>query len=135
MINRSPFQIVILVFCILTGVIGLATGSASPASLAEVYGHWAALWNVGVAIGGAGTLAAMFSPVPANLLVERVGMIWLSTLFLAYAVAIGVHNDPDRVVAGLGSDLAFTAACFVRAWQITTQLKLLRAALREGREP
>jgi hypothetical protein len=130
--NRSPFQIVILVACVLTGLVGLITGSSSPASIAEVYGDWAVLWNVGVVLGGVGTLGAMFSPVPANLLVERVGMIWLATMFFAYAVAIALYNDPDRVVAGLGTDLALATACLVRAYQISRQLALLRAALRRS---
>lgn len=131
--NRSPFQIVILISCILTGLVGLITGSSSPASIAEVYGDWAVLWNIGVVLGGAGTLGAMFSPVPANLLVERVGMIWLATMFFAYGVAIALYNDPDRVVAGLGTDLALATACLVRAYQISRQLAALRQALREGR--
>src|SRR5215216_2293487 len=90
---RSPFEIVILVACALTGLIGLLTGNASPASISVAFAGWAAIWNIGVLVGGVGTLVALWCKAPLNYLLERVGMVWLTTLFLAYAVAIGVVND------------------------------------------
>lgn len=129
---RSPFEIVILVACALTGLIGLLTGNASPASISVAFAGWAAIWNIGVLVGGVGTLVALWCKAPLNYLLERVGMVWLTTLFLAYAVAIGVVNDQPRVVAGLGSNLALAFACLVRAWQLTDQLRRLRAALSAG---
>lgn len=131
---RSPFQIAILVACVVTGIVGLATGSASPASIATLFGHGSVLWNIGVLIGGLGSLVAMWLRFPTNLLTERVGMVWLSTMFLAYGVAIVLVNDEARAISGLGTDLAITFACLARAWQLTKHLRLLRNALTESGE-
>lgn len=131
---RSPFQVAILVACVVTGIVGLLTGSASPNAIAQLFGNGSALWNLGVLAGGVGSLVAMWLRFPTNLLAERVGMIWLSTLFLAYGVAIVVVNDDAKAIASLGTVLAITVACIARAVQLTSHLRLLRNALAESGE-
>lgn len=120
--------------CVVTGIVGLLTGSASPNAIAQLFGHGSALWNLGVLAGGVGSLVAMWLRFPTNLLAERVGMIWLSTLFLAYGVAIVVVNDDAKAIASLGTVLAITVACVARAVQLTGHLRLLRNALAESGE-
>lgn len=132
---RSPFEVAILVACAVTGIVGLSTGSLSPAAITALFHGGAVAWNISVLAGGVGSLIGMWLRFPTNMLVERVGMIWLATWFTAYGVAILlVNTNVIGAIAGTGTVFAFAVACFARAWQLTSQLKQLRNALAQGRD-
>lgn len=133
--DRSPFQIVVLVFCVLTGAVGLLTGSASMA-LQNAFNGSAWVWNAAVLVGSVASLVALWCPAPTNYLLERAGMLLLATAFTVYGIAVvAVIVDPARSVVGVGTTLALAIACGVRAVQLTTRLKLLRQALRDRGAP
>jgi hypothetical protein len=127
---RSPFQVAVLVFCVLTGIVGLLTGSESPASIHDAYGDWSAAWNVALFVSSSLATVAMWLRYPVSILLERVGMIMLCTVFAAYFAAIILEHDESRVITGLGTTLALAVAAGVRAWQLTDQLRRLRQALK-----
>lgn len=129
--GRNPLSITVLLAFFGSGVLGLVLpGQASP-SVSEVLGAWAWVWHAGLAIGAATALVGVLVLKPLNdVLVERVGMVWLASLFLSYFVAVCVADDAffttySGVVLGLG--VAFA----VRAWQITRDLRALHRVLQD----
>lgn len=127
--GRHPFELVILFMCVLTGLAGLLTGSASPAIVIILH-EWSWIWNVSIVLGGIGTGLSVLCKLPVNLLLERVGMVWLFTLFAAYSAAI-FSVDSDRAVTSGGIVLALALAALARVLQITKDLSKLQKALAE----
>lgn len=127
---RSPFEVAILVACVLTAVLALVTGGDSPVVINTVYGGGAVLWNWALGLGSIGTLIGMWCKAPTNYLLERVGMIWLATVFMVYTVALVAVYAENKAAALIGLTFALALACMVRAYQITRQLAALRQALK-----
>jgi hypothetical protein len=114
---------------LLSGLIGLLDPSKASPALAVALGPWVWTWNVGLIVGSGMALLAVIALKPLNdVLVERIGCVWLSSLFFAYGLIITAASGFGTytgVVLGLG--LAFTA----RAWQITRDLQRLRRVLQD----
>lgn len=133
--NKSPFKIAVLLFLALAGIVGILTGSGSPTAINIVYHGWGWLWNLGLVVGGIGTLVALWTKAPTNYLLERVGMIWLATVLFAYVGAILFAYPGQRAVVGVGIALSLAVACVARAIQVHRHLKRIRAVLAEGAGP
>jgi hypothetical protein len=131
--GNQPFEVALLVTCVLTGVTGLLTGNAAPV-LQQVLGDHVWVWHAGLVVGSAVTLVAVFLRLPMTLVVERVGMIWLATLFLAYGAAILLLSTATVATAG-GITLGFGLASIARVVQITNDLGRLRVALAQEPTP
>lgn len=125
--GRNPLSISLLGVLVLSGVRGLFDPEKASPALFRVLGEGALLWHVGLLIGCVTTLAAVLFLKPlSDVLVERIGAIWLSSLFLVYAVVVGLTSDAATAAAiGFGLGIAFIA----RAWQITKDLARLRRIL------
>lgn len=126
--GRQPFELVILAVCVLSGLSGLLVPGAQSPAIVAALGEWTWAWYVGLTLGGAVPLVGVWLKMPTCLLIERVGMVWLSTLFLAYGVGIAFVADSRGVTAA-----AFTAgyglAAAARVWQISRDLRKLKAAI------
>lgn len=127
--GRQPFEVFLLVGCVLTGLAGLlAPESASPALTQLLDGHvW--IWHVSVLAVPLIVLLGFTRELTTALQVERAGMIWLGSLFLAYAVGIGLVINGTRGLTSAGVTVAFALACFARVWQIGRDLRRLRQAV------
>lgn len=120
-----------LVVFLVSGITGLMHAGTSSPVLAKVLGEYVWMWHAGLIIGAVTSLTGIIFLKPLNdVLVERVGMIWMASCFLAYGVAVCVQDDAvfstyTGVILGLG--IAFAA----RAWQITSDLRRLTKTLQE----
>ena len=128
--GRNPLAISVLLVFLLSGTVGLLTPEASSPILAEVLGHWVWVWHTGLVIGSSTALLGLALRPLSNVLVERVGMMWMASLFLAYFVAVCVTDDAyfttySGVILSLG--IAFAA----RVVQITRDLRRLHQVLKE----
>ena len=129
--GRNPLAISLLLVFLVSGVAGFVHPSGASPTLTAVLGHWVWTWHVGLLVGTVTSLVGVMVLRPLNdVLVERVGMIWMATLFLAYGVAVCALDEAffttySGVILGLGA--AFAA----RAWQITRDLQRLRQILRD----
>lgn len=125
--GRNPLSISLLGVLVLSGVRGLLDPEKASPALYRVLGEGAVVWNVCLLIGCATALAAVLILKPlTDVLVERIGAIWLASLFLVYAVVIGLTTEAATSAAiSFGLGLAFA----LRAWQITKDLHRLRRIL------
>lgn len=126
--GRNPVAISMFAMLMLSGIIGLVDPSKASPVLTSVMGGWVWTWHVGLLIGsGTALVGVLILKTLTDVLVERIGVIWLATLFLAYGliacVSGGTFTTYTGVILGLG--LAFGA----RAWQITKDLQRLRKIL------
>lgn len=127
--GRNPLAISMVLVFFVSGVAGLFSTEVSSPTLSAVLGSYVWLWHTGLIIGAGTALVGILLLKPLmDVLVERVGMVWLASLFLSYFVAVCVNDDAyfttySGVILGLG--IAFGA----RAWQITRDLRRLRRIL------
>lgn len=127
--GRNPLSATVLAVFAVSGVLGLLDPSQASPILRGVLGHYVWIWHGGLVIGSATALVGVTVLKPLNdVLVERIGMVWLATLFLSYFVAVCANDSAffstySGIVLGLG--LAFA----MRAWQITRDLRRLHRAL------
>lgn len=129
--RHRPFEIAILTAATLTGVFSFFTPK-SPSILAmeasiPYYGY---VWSIGLILGGGLGLASLLMKIPSTLLVERISMSLLSTLFLAYAFsAVFILGISLGSVGGLLNLLAFGGGALARAFQISRDLKNIQGVV------
>jgi len=121
--GRNPFEVLMLCACAFAGAIGLLAPNASANAVTNTLPHWEVLcWYSGLLAGGVISLVGVARGGVMSLLVERVGIILLGCLMLAYALAlfaqVGVRGTLPALVTGL-----FAVACVVRFVYITVDLK------------
>jgi len=121
--GRNPFEVLLLCACAVAGAIGLIAPGASANAITATLPHWEVLcWYSGLLAGGVVSLAGVFARGVTSLLVERVGIIILACLMLAYALALFTQVGIRGVLPGAVTGL-FAVACAVRFVYITTDLK------------
>jgi hypothetical protein len=125
---NSPFQILTVVACLISGVAGLFPHEPSGV-IDQLTGGGALIWYSGLILGAAVTLGARFFDLPTSLLVERVGLYLLAGLALSYGVGIYLLIGFERARLSGVIIMAFGVACTVRSWQIGRDLQRLRRAL------
>lgn len=127
--GRNPLEIFILVFLLASGLAGLFTQRSSPA-LVAVLGSLTWIWHVVMLLGAGTAILSLFLKPLNDVLLERVGMIWLATCFLLYGAGICLI-DPSFFSPATGLALGLGAGFAARAWQITKDLRRLRRVLQE----
>lgn len=121
--SRSPFEIYMLLACILSGAVGLIDPGRGSSGIAQVLPHWELyFWYGGLIVGGIVTFLAVLSNALNSLYVERIGLTLLSGLSAAYGVAI-VANSGYKLALAILFVLAFGIACAFRIRQIGRDLK------------
>jgi len=121
--GRNPFEVLMLCACAIAGAAGLIAPAASSNAITATLPHWEVVcWYSGLLAGGVISLAGVFARGVTSLLVERVGIILLACLMLAYALAlfvqVGIRGTLPALITGL-----FAVACAVRFVYITADLK------------
>lgn len=123
--GRNPFQVFILVACVISGATTLC-GYAEPSSVQSTVPQAVLiLWAVALAFGGAIALIGVAIRPPAGLLVERIGMVLLAGPALSYAGALLYVGERRAVVSG-AVVAAFGIAAVWRAVHITVDLRHFR---------
>ncbi len=121
--GRNPFEVLMLVACVATGTVGLFEPSSTSNVITTLLPTWeVTTWYGGLAVGGLVGLVGVFLNGVLSLLVERVGLIMLTCLTLAYSTAVvtqvGIRGTLPALFTGL-----FAIACAIRFVYITTDLK------------
>lgn len=142
--GRNPIAIVLLVMCLISGVGGALNPGSVPPTLAASLGPGAAAWNIAMAVGSALCLVGvlMFRPKRwrtgplverplYDVLIERIGMVLLSTVFAVYCVFLLVYmrQGADVPMIYFLIILGMAVASSWRAAQITVDLRRLRKVL------
>lgn len=88
--RHSPFEIAFLLMSVVSGVVNLIGGSTSPSlsAFAEALPWFLPAWGAGLIAGGICGLASVFMALPGSLIIERIGLSLLATLYSSYAVAV-----------------------------------------------
>jgi hypothetical protein len=122
----SPFEVFLMGACVLSGAGGLVP-HAPRGVIDELAPSWALVWYLGLIVGGVLCLVAVTLKFPISTLLERVAVLMLAGLAIAYGVGIFLLQglDGTRLLGGLVT-LAFGFACAGRAWQIGHRLSRLQ---------
>ena len=127
--GRNPLAVCLLLVLVLSGVIGLLNPEKASPTLTRVLGDYVWVWHVGMLIGCVTTLVGILVLKPLNdVLIERVGAIWLASIFLIYGVVLAIVGGSLGATSAsisIGLGLAFA----VRVLQITKDLRRLRSVL------
>lgn len=134
--GRNPFEVLMLGACVGTGAAGLVEPTATSNAIVSLLPHWEVYtWYAGLLVGGLVGITGVFSKGVVSLLVERVGLIMLMCLTLAYAAAVLTQVGFRGVVPTLFTGL-FAVACAIRFLYITADLKRMEematAATQDG---
>lgn len=123
--GRNPFEIVLIVAGLMAGITGLLIPGAGSRTIQEILPGYTVAWNVCLVIGAGTAALSLVLKQPLTVLVERVGMIWLSALFTPYGVAVIALSASPASTGGI-TILGYGLACAARAWQIAYHRRLLR---------
>lgn len=121
--GRNPFEVLMLAACVATGAVGLCEPGSTFNVITALLPAWeVSTWYAGLTVGGLVSLVGVFWSGVMSLLVERVGLIMLMCLTLAYSAAVitqvGVKGTLPILFTGM-----FAVACAIRFVYITTDLK------------
>lgn len=125
--GRQPFEVVILMACVATGLVGLAVPGARSPVVVSVLGDASWVWHLVLCVSGAVPLFALWAKPPGGLIIEQASMMWLATVFCFYGAAIAVLGAPTGATAA-GITFGYGVAAAVRARQIGGDLKRVREA-------
>lgn len=131
----NPFEAMLLGTAVLQGYLVLA-GIARPSTMQLALGNNLRItWATLLLFGGATALAGLYWPADLHtgFEVKRVGLFASGTSTLVYGAALLFIGPAGYVAAAI--QLAFSAACFVRIYQITRRIRKARAQLVAAREP
>lgn len=123
--TRSPFEVLLLLALVLSGISGLIPHDRV-FSVDLLLGDVAWLWYFGILVGGALGFVSTLLKFPFGLLIERVAMILVAGLMLAYGVGLYILIGFAAPRGGALLVLAIGAAAGVRVWQIRHELARLQ---------
>lgn len=131
--GRQPFEVLLLLACVVVGTVGFfgPRGSASVTIDEFICDPWRALFYGVLALSALVALVGVFLSMPDALLVERVGLLFLSGLLITYGISVYAVGSGG---ASGGIIVSFGVAAVLRCWQITRDLSRLRSALRAATE-
>jgi hypothetical protein len=128
--GRNPFEVLMLVWSFLVGLLLLASGAFAPDTVEALLDAWMVTgWYIFLCVGGLVGLVGVWLRSPIlSLGVERGGMFVLAPAGLIYAVALFLFGGAQGVYQALAV-LAFAASAFWRAVRITNQIARMRKQL------
>lgn len=119
---RHPHEIAVIGFSVFVGVMGLVLSSIGVSkSIQTIFPDgWQYVYFILLILAGVVTLVGIFNPKIDGPLQERVGLLVLTTLFVAYAMAV-------IVVAGFAGLTAATFALCYSGANIARCIQISRA--------
>lgn len=125
--QRHPFEIFLLIACVITGIPQLA-GAPAPSSISHSLPVWARLvWAAALGGGGAFALAGMCWPrkTGTGIVLEQFGLVAVGNACVFYSACVLVLvGHSGAFPAGLNA--AFGIACFWRYVQIELAIRAAR---------
>jgi hypothetical protein len=127
--RHSPFELAVLAVALITGVINLVANSTSPSlqAVAAAIPFYPQVWGAGLVLGSTAGLVSVFLKIPMSLILERIGLSLLATLFTSYGIAIGLAAGGR----GIGSVLlvgSFAIGSVLRILAINRDIRLIGKA-------
>lgn len=129
--GRSAHEVFLLAACVLSGAIGLLVPSSQSKAIVYSFPVWAqSAWYVGILFGGILSISGILGGGVTGMLTERAGQLMLSGLATAFgAAAITYAGFRGGVGASVLITAFFGAACLARAYEIQSDLNVLRRDL------
>lgn len=120
--SRHPFQIYMLMLCLVSGF-PLILGKVQAESIeAQLPGWGATAWGLALVGGALVALIGIFMPNRVNgLLIEGIGLVSVGAAAVIYAIAIIATVGFGGIVAA-GITLGFGLSCIVRWFQLNAVL-------------
>lgn len=123
--SRSPFELYMLVACIVSGAAGLVNPERSSPGIAQVLPLWELYsWYGGLILGGVVGSLALFSKTLMSLYTERIALTLIMGLCAAYGIAL-MAGGGYRFALAVLFVVAFGVACAFRLKQIGRDLRHL----------
>jgi hypothetical protein len=131
--SRHPDEILMLFFCLMSGLGIVLGGAPDPASIEASLPNWGrTIWGIALLLGPLTTIAGILWAKRHSrdgILIEQVGQIMTGGVALFY-VGVLVINQGENALVSVAFILAFSLARFWRWWQLERIVRV--AATREG---
>lgn len=125
------------VACILSGLLGIFLPEQATGLVARVLPQFLMIYNFGLVVGGVMGLTGMLhhrkEDVPFSLMIERLSLFFLGSLFVIYGIAIMVTSPSAS--AGAVTILSVPVVCAWRIYQITRDLRIIHNTLKTPPPP
>lgn len=130
--SRHPFQVLILVLCLISSVPILLGASPAPASIeAQLPPYFSHVWALVLVTGSVGTLVGIFLKNRTNgLIMEQMGLAFIGISALLYSALIMVHVKWPGFFSATAIGV-FAIACLVRWKQIQDYLHEVKKAVED----
>lgn len=121
--GHNPYEVYLLVLCVVTGLTGLVTGGKSNPNIAhalssvELY-----IWYIGLMAGGVISLGGVLGKTLLHLYIERIGLALLAGASLIYTISLSFRSISISVVLVF----LFYIATVYRVFQLSTEIKKVR---------
>jgi hypothetical protein len=126
--QRNPFQTFLLVLSLAASLPLLAGNPGSAALEEQLDPRVVVLWGICLLVGSAVALATEWLPGGYRmLLLNRTGLLLVGLAAATYSVVILLAaGDVNDVRYAAASQIAYSAACVVRAHQVTRVMRVLK---------
>jgi hypothetical protein len=122
---RSPFEIVLLVACIIGGIGGLINPTSTSPAVSRVLPEWLLVsWYAALIASGACTLIGVSFRRVFGLYIERIGLTLLTGICMVYAVSVLAGGGYPFAFAAI-TVMSFAVACGYRLRQIQRDLRAI----------
>lgn len=128
-IRHRPFEVVIVFTVLLTGIASSFNKSPVVAAIEQTLPFYGYVWNIGLILSGTVGVISIIMNMPSTLIVERISMSLMATLFIAYGFTV-VFIIGTSSIAGVLSLFAFGTGAFARIIQITGDLKKIEGLIK-----
>jgi hypothetical protein len=117
--GRHPHEVAVALYSLLVGIVGFTLPTGISRSIATMFPYgWDYVYFGLLIVAGGMVLIGVFNRKIEGALLERSGLLVLTCLFLAYAIAVMIVGGQLGFVAAMFS-LSYSVANVVRAVQIT----------------
>lgn len=102
--RRRPIEVSVLAISFLTGLLNLLRPSDALSALSQFVPFYPVIWSVGLMLGAAAGLVGATRELPLSLILERIGLSVLATMFVTYTAAIvtifGARGWGSAIIVG-----------------------------------
>ena len=127
--GRHPHEVAIALYSVMVGIVGLAIPSGISRSIQTIFPDgWAYVFFGLLVAAGAITLIGIFNSRIEGALMERTGLIVLTWLLIAYAIAVLSTGGQLGFVAVM-FPVAYAVANVVRSVQISRDIEAWRSGV------
>lgn len=121
--GRHPHEVAVALYSLLVGIVGFTLPSSISRSIATMFPHgWDYVYFALLVVAGVTVLIGIFNRRIEGALMERIGLLLLTFLFVAYSIAVMIVGGQLGFVAAMFS-MSYAVANVVRSVQITRAIE------------